>query len=198
MQPPTPLFLLFLIQHCYHNLHIHIHIPRPLLRLSTAPYFCFLFPSISLSSSLRFLLSLFFRLYLDHLLGRNLDGPSPFLRLLTTHATMAGPFFSPLLLSFALLTLFTFTGVLGLQVAENSECASLCLDSPGLSPANSESSNTNTSDITCSDNSYGSTTGQKFKDCVSCLQVSNSYNLIESDQDWFLCEYLPSVQPIPN
>ncbi|WQF79792.1 hypothetical protein CDEST_04806 [Colletotrichum destructivum] len=74
-----------------------------------------------------------------------------------------------------------------LQVTPNSPCASFCLDSNGLDISDPNSSNTKGKDITCTDNKYQTeAAGQKFQQCMSCLQDSKFVQGGENDQDWFL------------
>jgi hypothetical protein len=50
-------------------------------------------------------------------------------------------------------------------------------------------SSTNSSDIVCDDVDYfSSTNGQKFKDCITCLQSSKATSGEEDDVSWFLCK----------
>ncbi|TRX88025.1 hypothetical protein FHL15_011080 [Xylaria flabelliformis] len=65
-----------------------------------------------------------------------------------------------------------------LQVTPGSTCAAFCLDNPESDPLSPGSSNTATSDITCTDDSFdNSATGIKFKNCVDCLQKSNATSI---------------------
>ncbi|KAK4113820.1 hypothetical protein N656DRAFT_695378, partial [Canariomyces notabilis] len=73
-----------------------------------------------------------------------------------------------------------------LQVTPNSPCASLCLDSPELDVSDPNSSNTRNSDITCLDSDYSRAPGNKFKECMTCLQRSDFSQGSESDTMWFL------------
>ncbi|KAI1446947.1 hypothetical protein F5Y02DRAFT_49067 [Annulohypoxylon stygium] len=90
------------------------------------------------------------------------------------------------LLSLLILTFLT-QHVTSLQVTPNSPCASLCIDSAGLDLSDPNSSTTNSSDITCYDSEYSSSSaGQKYQRCMSCLQDSTFSQGSESDQLWFL------------
>ncbi|KAI0490414.1 hypothetical protein F4859DRAFT_7452 [Xylaria cf. heliscus] len=81
-----------------------------------------------------------------------------------------------------------------LQVTPGSTCAAFCLDNPESDPLSPGSSNTNTSDITCTDDSFdNSATGIKFKNCIDCLQNSNATSNTESDVSWFLYNIRYSV-----
>ncbi|KAH9909632.1 hypothetical protein F4778DRAFT_7314 [Xylariomycetidae sp. FL2044] len=92
----------------------------------------------------------------------------------------------------AFLTFITFLAVLAryttaLQVTPNSPCASFCVDSNGLDVSDPNSSTTTNDDITCYDSEYAtSAAGQKFQQCMSCLQDSTFSQGSESDQLWFL------------
>ncbi|KAK6836698.1 hypothetical protein PG987_007193 [Apiospora arundinis] len=74
-----------------------------------------------------------------------------------------------------------------LQVAPNSPCASVCVDSNDLDHSDPNSSNTLNKDISCHDKDYANTaSGQKFRRCLSCLQDSTFSQGSETDQGWFL------------
>ncbi|KAK6858526.1 hypothetical protein PG995_006225 [Apiospora arundinis] len=74
-----------------------------------------------------------------------------------------------------------------LQVAPNSPCASVCVDSNDLDHSDPNSSNTLSKDISCHDKDYANTaSGQKFRRCLSCLQDSTFSQGSETDQGWFL------------
>lgn len=75
-----------------------------------------------------------------------------------------------------------------LQVTPNSPCASACARSPTQNPADSKASNTQNSDIVCSDADYASSAGVKFQECMTCLQTSTFSQGDESDVMWFLCK----------
>ncbi|EFQ27941.1 LPXTG-domain-containing protein [Colletotrichum graminicola] len=86
-----------------------------------------------------------------------------------------------------LLTIVVPAYVSALQVTPNSPCASFCLDSNGLDISDPNSSNTKGKDITCTDGEYQTgAAGQKFQQCMSCLQDSSLVQGTENDQDWFL------------
>lgn len=75
-----------------------------------------------------------------------------------------------------------------LQVAPNSPCSSVCVDSSTLDLSDPNSSNTVASSIVCEDADFTSTSdGKKWKQCMTCLQSSTFVQGSESDQYWFLC-----------
>lgn len=79
--------------------------------------------------------------------------------------------------------------ILALQVAPNSPCSSMCIDSSGLDVSDPNSSNTAPSDIVCQDADFTNThIGSKWKQCMSCLQNSTFTQGEESDQYWFIRE----------
>lgn len=85
------------------------------------------------------------------------------------------------------LILFLLPSTTAIQVTPGSSCASVCLDSPDGDSTRAAASTTNSSDIVCNDVDYfSSSTGQKFKDCITCLQTSNALNDEENDASWFL------------
>ncbi|CAM1508341.1 Fc.00g051890.m01.CDS01 [Cosmosporella sp. VM-42] len=87
----------------------------------------------------------------------------------------------------ALLTTLFFSLASTLQVTPNSPCASFCIDSLDLDKSDPNSSNTNGTDITCSDDDFtDKPEGQKFQRCLSCLQDSAFEQGSENDQNWFL------------
>jgi len=93
------------------------------------------------------------------------------------------------------LCLFTFLSLVlhasALQVTPNSPCSSSCVDSDNLNFADPSSSNTKNKDIVCYDSEYqSSSAGSKFQQCLSCLQNSTYTQGAESDQLWFLCNYI--------
>jgi len=115
----------------------------------------------------------------------------------------------PSTVSILLLHLFTFQAQ-ALQVSPNSPCAAVCLDDPKQPVSDPTKSNTQGSDIVCSDSSYSSTVqGEKFKSCISCLQTSSFSESGENDQSWFLYNvryafdtclfgFANATEPIPN
>lgn len=95
--------------------------------------------------------------------------------------------FSSLPLSLVFFLLLSSTTAI--QVTPGSPCASVCLDSPDGDSLREAASTTNSSNIVCDDVDYfSSTNGQKFKDCITCLQTSNSSSGEENDVSWFLCK----------
>lgn len=77
--------------------------------------------------------------------------------------------------------------LLAIQVAPNSPCSSVCVDSTTLDLSDPNSSNTLASDIVCEDADFTSTSeGKKWKQCMTCLQSSTFVQGSESDQYWFL------------
>lgn len=89
----------------------------------------------------------------------------------------------------ALCLLLCPLAVTALQVAPGSPCARACLGSPADNNWSASASNTNSSEITCSDAAYSSTTvGIKFKKCLECLRTSSRGNMDETDAKWFVCK----------
>ncbi|KAM3560383.1 hypothetical protein MY1884_002978 [Beauveria asiatica] len=87
----------------------------------------------------------------------------------------------------ALSLLTAATVVFGLQVAPGSPCAHNCLASSSDNNWSADASNTNTSEVTCSDAAYsGSKVGIKYKQCVDCLRTSSRGNWGETDAKWFV------------
>ncbi|KAF3064546.1 hypothetical protein GL218_02182 [Daldinia childiae] len=84
-----------------------------------------------------------------------------------------------------LLLLFGFAN--SLQVTPGSPCAAVCLDHQDGNTQNPAASSTNSSDISCLDSDYSSSsTGIKFENCLSCLKDSKAVSGSESDVSWFL------------
>ena len=78
---------------------------------------------------------------------------------------------------------------LALQVAPNSACASLCMDSLTSDASDPNVSNTFGRDVVCKDSDYTkSPVGSKFESCLNCLQGSSASTSNENDQGWFFCE----------
>lgn len=102
---------------------------------------------------------------------------------------MAASLLDKMVLSWLPLSLvFLLSSTTAIQVTPGSPCASVCLDSPDGGSARAAST-TNSSDIVCDDVDYfSSSTGQKFKDCITCLQTSNAVSGEEDDVSWFLCK----------
>lgn len=83
-----------------------------------------------------------------------------------------------------------------LQVTPHSPCFSECTDSSTSDASNPDSSNTVPADIVCEDSDLTSTTtGVKWKSCMSCLENSTYSQGDESDQGWFLCESRAELCP---
>jgi hypothetical protein len=88
-----------------------------------------------------------------------------------------------------LLLLLLLPSTTAIQVAPSSPCAPICLDSPDGDSTRAAASTTNSSDIVCNDIDYfSSVRGQKFKDCITCLQTSTATSGGENDVSWFLCK----------
>lgn len=91
---------------------------------------------------------------------------------------------------YTLLALVLSYNVIAIQVTPNSPCSSVCLDSTTLDKSDPNSSNTESSDIVCEDVALNTTsTGSKWKQCMTCLQTSTFEQGSESDQYWFICEF---------
>lgn len=89
--------------------------------------------------------------------------------------------------TYILLALVLPYNILALQVAPNSPCSSVCIDSTALDASDPNSSNTEPSDIVCEDADFTNTVdGSKWKQCMSCLQNSTFSQGSESDQYWFI------------
>lgn len=72
---------------------------------------------------------------------------------------------------------------LALMVTPDSPCMSLCSDGEG-------SDSINGSEIVCQNNDFITTTaGQKFKSCLSCLQLSTAAGNGQNDQHCFICKF---------
>ncbi|KAF5659175.1 exo-alpha-sialidase neuraminidase [Fusarium heterosporum] len=77
--------------------------------------------------------------------------------------------------------------VLALQVTPDSECAALCSDGSNSTLNDANTITTNSSDIVCGDEEYSETgNGIRFKNCLNCLQKSDSTWKEQSDVFWFL------------
>lgn len=95
--------------------------------------------------------------------------------------------------SICLILILSLLGhVLALQVTPNSPCSAKCIDSSSLDESDPNSSTTTVDDIVCEDADFtSSSTGSKWKSCMSCLQNSTFSQGDESDQQWFLCKLIP-------
>lgn len=90
---------------------------------------------------------------------------------------------------YALFALSLACSISALQVTPGSPCASQCLDTPSGDSLDRAASNSNTSDVACSDiDFFSSSAGSNFKTCVNCLQTSRKVEGDESDSAWFLCK----------
>lgn len=96
---------------------------------------------------------------------------------------------------YTLLALVLSYNAIALQVTPNSPCSSVCLDSTTLDSSDPNSSNTDSSDIVCEDVALNTTsTGSKWKQCMTCLQTSTFEQGSESDQYWFMCEFSSTLK----
>lgn len=78
-----------------------------------------------------------------------------------------------------------------LHFAPDSECAALCSNGSNSTASDSKLATTKPSDVVCEDGEYSDTgNGIRFKNCLNCLQKSDSTWKEESDVYWFLCELL--------
>ncbi|KAG8159305.1 hypothetical protein KVR01_010966 [Diaporthe batatas] len=94
-------------------------------------------------------------------------------------------FLSSLSLGLVVSHLLSSTTAFG--VTTDSPCASACLDSADVDFVRTAASAINSSDIVCNDVDYfSSANGQKFKNCITCLQTSDTSSGDESDVAWFL------------
>ncbi|KAI9898352.1 hypothetical protein N3K66_006712 [Trichothecium roseum] len=109
-----------------------------------------------------------------------------------TTISLPRPSLSMLLVATAAILLFLVGPAAALEVTPGSSCASICLDADSgekdaFDPA---ASTTNTTDITCLDDSFSSEKGKgkKFHDCLECLQKSKKVDeeQDESDLHWYL------------
>lgn len=74
-----------------------------------------------------------------------------------------------------------------LQVSPSSPCSMQCIDNMNDNPTDPNNSNTTGNDLTCKDADYSTTAvGQKFKNCMNCLQNSTYSGSGENDQAWFV------------
>jgi hypothetical protein len=97
----------------------------------------------------------------------------------------------------ALSNLALLPSVLALQVTPDSECAALCSDGSNSTLTNPNTITTNSSDIVCGDEEYSkSGKGIRFKNCLNCLQKSDSTWKDESDVFWFLCMSTQAVYTV--
>ncbi|KAF5630690.1 exo-alpha-sialidase neuraminidase [Fusarium tjaetaba] len=74
-----------------------------------------------------------------------------------------------------------------LHFTTESECAALCSDGSNSTTSNPQTSTTNSTDVVCEDNEYSSSgNGIRFKNCLNCLQKSDTTWKEQSDVYWFL------------
>ncbi|KAH7188538.1 uncharacterized protein B0J16DRAFT_96074 [Fusarium flagelliforme] len=74
-----------------------------------------------------------------------------------------------------------------LHFAPDSECAALCSNGSNSTASDSKLATTKPSDVVCEDGEYSDTgNGIRFKNCLNCLQKSDSTWKEESDVYWFL------------
>ncbi|RKL43391.1 hypothetical protein BFJ72_g4215 [Fusarium proliferatum] len=74
-----------------------------------------------------------------------------------------------------------------LYFTPDSQCAALCSDGSNSTSSEFNGSATNSSDIVCEDGEYSSSgNGIRFKNCLNCLQKSETTWKKESDVFWFL------------
>ena len=91
-------------------------------------------------------------------------------------------------ITFLLAAVLAITSTTALQVTPNSQCSSVCLDQLDKDKSDPNASNTAGSDIICHDDGYASPVGQKYKQCLDCLQNSSDKSTTESDLQWYFCE----------
>jgi hypothetical protein len=88
----------------------------------------------------------------------------------------------------SILLLLTST-VHALHFTPDSECAALCSGGSNTTSSSSDSPVTRPSDVVCEDDEYSdSGNGIRFKNCLNCLQKSDTALKKESDVYWFLCK----------
>ena len=81
-----------------------------------------------------------------------------------------------------------------IEVAPNSECASLCQNNPSEDPSD-EASSTQNWQLVCDDwalsGSNATDHGIKFHDCVACQSNSTAFDKKTNQNDvyWFLCKF---------
>ncbi|KAJ9143845.1 Exo-alpha-sialidase neuraminidase [Pleurostoma richardsiae] len=93
----------------------------------------------------------------------------------------------PLMPRWAVPVVYLLSSVFALEVTPGSECASVCLNQPDSDASDPKSSWTNSTDIVCENVDYfSSSTGEKYKSCVECLQTSDAVSGSENDLSWFL------------
>ncbi|KAH6978641.1 hypothetical protein EDB82DRAFT_232865 [Fusarium venenatum] len=86
----------------------------------------------------------------------------------------------------SILTLLAST-TYAIRFTPDSECAALCSSGSNSTASDSKLSTTKPSDVVCEDSEYSDTgNGIRFKNCLNCLQKSDSTWKEESDVHWFL------------
>jgi len=91
-------------------------------------------------------------------------------------------------LAFLLMT-GLITSTLAIEFTPNSGCAPVCMDNSSQNASNPDASTIQGSDIVCAVGDYQSTAvGQKFENCLNCLQNSSTSTSTENDVMWFLCK----------
>ncbi|KAM3081098.1 hypothetical protein ACMFMG_005051 [Clarireedia jacksonii] len=76
--------------------------------------------------------------------------------------------------------LFVASITLALKVTPNSPCMSFCTD-------DQNNQSIDGTEIVCQDDNFMTTTpGQKFKACITCLQLSTAAGDSQNDQNWFM------------
>ncbi|OAA75768.1 hypothetical protein LEL_07756 [Akanthomyces lecanii RCEF 1005] len=87
----------------------------------------------------------------------------------------------------AFLFVFSSSTADALQVTPGSKCAKACLNAGSDNPWKASDSNTNITDVTCSDSKYLDTAaGQHYQRCLTCLQRSDRVWDGETDLKWFV------------
>lgn len=82
---------------------------------------------------------------------------------------------------------------LAIEVTPNLNCSSICVNKPGADPQYDNSSWAKTDGVTCDDWEYVgpdlTSSGQKWKDCLSCEQNSKAIDAKTEQNDvyWYLC-----------
>lgn len=77
-----------------------------------------------------------------------------------------------------------FSTVAAFEVAPNSPCSSIC-NRPKADWSSAKASSTQTSDVMCSDTSFGgsnsTTAGRQWRGCMACLQNSNYVSKVNGE-----------------
>ncbi|KAI9890522.1 MAG: hypothetical protein M1814_003861 [Vezdaea aestivalis] len=94
------------------------------------------------------------------------------------------------LLANLLLFLPFFLVTSALEVAPDSTCAPLCMNTPGQDVSLPETSQTFTSELTCKDSDYGTTAvGNKYQNCINCLLKSKAVDAKSGESDLYWALY---------